>query len=577
MEQLQYHIGWSNAATQLVEISFLAKGIHQPTTLLQLPSWRPGRYELGNFAKNIRSIMVYDAAGNPLEFHKQSKDCWEVNTLNVQEIKVAYTYYAVDLNAGSTYLDDVQLYVNPVNCCMYIPERINEACLLELRLPENYQVAIDLPAGEKKNSYVCSSFDRLADAPFIASAALQHELLLCDEHAFHLWFMGDVQPDWLRLREDFTRFCSEQLTTMGPLPGKDYHFYFQILPTAFYHGVEHTFSTVCALGPGNKVFKTDFYDELLGVSSHELFHAWNIKTIRPFEMHPYDFTKENYSRLGWVYEGITTWYGDQFLLRSGVFDSERYLITLNDKLKRHFSSYGRFNQAVTDASFDTWLDGYVAGIPHRKTSIYVEGSLITFLIDSMLREQSNDQVSVDDLMRQLYEDARKGKAYSKDRLLEILKQLSGIDFSDFYANYIESPSDFEPLLKKYFERIGMQLEWQLPFTVAEHRFGFRIQESAGQTSILMMAPGSVAEQSGMMAGDQIIAVNGQRLANNWGLLSNESESLTLTFFSRERLKTIELKADKGNWFASRMVKMNPAASDAQKQAYRNWSKQDFPN
>jgi predicted metalloprotease with PDZ domain len=161
--------------------------------------------------------------------------------------------------------------------------------------------------------------------------------------------------------------------------------------------------------------------------------------------------------------------------------------------------------------------------------------------------------------------------------LEILKQLSGIDFSDFYANYIESPSDFEPLLKKYFERIGMQLEWQLPFTVAEHRFGFRIQESAGQTSILMMAPGSVAEQSGMMAGDQIIAVNGQRLANNWGLLSNESESLTLTFFSRERLKTIELKADKGNWFASRMVKMNPAASDAQKQAYRNWSKQDFPN
>ena len=178
MEQLQYHIGWSNAATQLVEISFLAKGIHQPTTLLQLPSWRPGRYELGNFAKNIRSIMVYDAAGNPLEFHKQSKDCWEVNTLNVQEIKVSYTYYAVDLNAGSTYLDDVQLYVNPVNCCMYIPERINEACLLELRLPENYQVAIDLPAGEKKNSYVCSSFDRLADAPFIASAALQHELLL---------------------------------------------------------------------------------------------------------------------------------------------------------------------------------------------------------------------------------------------------------------------------------------------------------------------------------------------------------------------------------------------------------------
>jgi len=313
------------------------------------------------------------------------------------------------------------------------------------------------------------------------------------------------------------------------------------------------------------------------VSSHELFHAWNVKTIRPSEMAPYNFTGENYSRLGWVYEGITTWYGDQFLLRSGVFDTKRYLNTLNDKLKRHFTSYGRFNQPVSEASFDTWLDGYVPGIPHRKTSIYVEGSLIAFLIDSRLRESSNDNVSLDNLMKRLYDDARSGKSYSKERILDILKDISGIDFTDFYANYIEGTHDFEPELIRCFTRIGLNLNMHLPFTEAEHRFGFRILESAGQTTIAMLAPGSPAEASGLMVGDQIIACNGRKLGNNWALLTDKLSEISLHVFSKERLKTIALKSTDEQYFSGRNISIDNSASDEQKQAFRNWSKQETSN
>jgi predicted metalloprotease with PDZ domain len=576
MAQLHYHIGWKNSGTQLIDIRFIVQNNTQEKVNIQLPSWRPGRYELGNFAKNIRSFRVEDTIGNLLPFEKLTKDLWSIEAGNCSEFHVIYSYYAVDLNAGSSYLDHEQLYVNPVNCCVFIPERINESCQLELHVPNDYQIAIDIFPTENKNCFEFENFDRLADTPFIASANLLHREFTVADHIFHLWFMGDIEPDWDRLEKDFSRFCLEQLETMGVLPGKHFHFYFQILPTAFYHGVEHTFSTVCALGPGNKVFTSDFYDELLGVSSHELFHAWNVKTIRPSEMAPYNFTGENYSRLGWVYEGITTWFGDQFLLRSGVFDTKRYLNTLNDKLKRHFTSYGRFNQPVAEASFDTWLDGYVPGIPHRKTSIYVEGSLIAFLIDSQLRESSNDVVSLDDLMKRLYEDARSGKSYSKESILDILNDISGIDFSDFYANYIEGTQDFEPELIRYFSRIGLNLNMHLPFSEAEHRFGFRIQESSGLTTIAMLAPGSPAEASGLMVGDQIIACYNRKIANNWTLLTDKQTEISLHVFSKERLKTIALKSTDETYFSSRNITNDTSANNEQKQAFRNWSKQETP-
>ncbi len=576
MHQLLYKIGYSNPGSQLIEITFTVKGNSDEKVQVQLPSWRPGRYELGNFAKNIRSFRVEDVDGKAIHFHKIKKDLWEVECGKTSEFSVIYTYYAAELNAGSSYLDDAQLYVNPVNCCVFIPERMNEACRLEIVVPSSYQIATNLKPLENLFAFECENFDQLADSPFIASAGLQHLELDESEHIFHLWFMGDVQPDWQRLSIDFRKFCKEQLLTVGNLPGRDYHFLFQILPVFFYHGVEHTYSTVCALGPGNKVFSTDFYDELLGVSSHELFHAWNIKTIRPSEMSPYDFTYENYSRLGWVYEGITTWYGDQFLLRSGVFDSTRYLKTLNDKLKRHFTNYGRFNQPVAEASFDTWLDGYVPGIPNRKTSIYVEGSLITFMIDSLIREKTIDEVCVDELIRRLYQDAQKGISYSKESILNHLKEISTIDFSAFYSDYIDGTKDFEPELVRCFERIGMNLKMQFPFSDAEHRFGFKILENAGQTSIALLAPGSPAEQSGLMVGDIVLACDNRRVNQNWSIVSSNKERLMIHVFSREQLKVVELESSGKNWFVSREIEFDSAASENQKSNYKKWAKQDYP-
>jgi predicted metalloprotease with PDZ domain len=575
---MKYEFSFELPNRQLIDIKFTIENVTENELIVNLPAWRPGRYELGNFAKNIQRLEVFDGEGNALKFRKTKKDSWTIATEGKSTVVVKYNYYGADLNAGSTYLDEHQLYVNPVNCCMYLPQRISEPCTLILHVPETYKIASDLPlTGNDEKVRTAADFHRLADAPFIASDKLQHGSVKVENHTFHLWFMGIVQPDWEKLNKDFERFCLEQLQTMGNLPGLEYHFMFQVLPMFYYHGVEHTYSTVCALGPGETLFNTAFYDELLGVSSHELFHAWNVKTIRPNDMLPYNYEQENYSELGWVYEGVTTYFGDQFLLRSGVFDFKRWTVTFDEKLRKHFTNYARFTQPVAQASFDTWLDGYVPGIPHRKTSIYTEGSLISFILDGILRQRSNNEKSLDDFMRLLNADAQAGLGYSKEVLIGHLNSLVAYDFKKFYEHYIEQPNSLEPLIQEYLENLGLEMQVHLPFNKLEHKTGMLLAEVAGFTTIHNIAPNSPAEIAGLMIGDQIIAINSLKVKNNLLALWNETEQFELEVYTKSgRTYKAALKIGNDTFFEGRKVAIKETINEVQEKNWLAWSKQQFP-
>ncbi|HNR85724.1 MAG TPA: hypothetical protein PKN38_03875, partial [Taishania sp.] len=322
--------------------------------VIQLPSWRPGRYELGNFAKNVKGFKVFNGNGKPVEFLKISKDAWQLTLAKGETIKIQYAYYAHLLNAGSTFFDATQLYVNPVNCCVYQVGEEQAPCTAELAIPEHWQIAGSMQQEGRKLQ--AANFDELADSPFICSANLQHDTYEVGATTFHVWFNGITKPDWERVLRDFKAFSAKQIEKFSEFPVDEYHFLIHILPTKAYHGVEHCKSTVICLGPSYDVFGS-LYKELLGVSSHELYHTWNVKSIRPIEMFPYDFTKENYSRLGYLCEGVTTYMGDLFLLKSKVFSVEQYLVELAARFQIHFDNHGRFNYSVAASSYDTWLDG----------------------------------------------------------------------------------------------------------------------------------------------------------------------------------------------------------------------------
>ena len=400
---IHYHISYENPLTFYLQIQLtldVAADAAAPLEL-QLPAWRPGRYELQNFAQKLQKVVVEDAATNlPLPYRKLTKDRWEVANAAGRTVRVRYNFYAHQMDAGGSWLDETQLYLNPVQALMYAEGRQLEACELTSALPEGWQIACGLPQ-TAPNTLSARDFDHLVDSPLIASPTLVHQEYEAGGLPFHVWVQGEAPLNWPRLLADFKAFSEEQLTLFGGLPVADYHFLNQFLPYKHYHGVEHNNSTVITLGPAELIMSEGLYKELLGVSCHELFHTWNIKSIRPAEMQPYDYSRENYFRTCFIAEGITTYYGEYLLARSHVHTPEQYFEELNAVLRRHFDDAGSENLSLADASMDLWLDGYKPGVPDRKVSVYHKGALAALILDLTLRQLSGHARSLDDVMRQL--------------------------------------------------------------------------------------------------------------------------------------------------------------------------------
>jgi predicted metalloprotease with PDZ domain len=586
----QYIISYTKPHNHYVDVEFIAGGIDADETLIQLPAWRPGRYELGNFAKNIQRWQAFDEKGNALFFEKIKKDCWKVQTKGVKQIHIKYNYYAAELNAGSTYLDNTQLYMNPVNCCVYIPERINESCELQLLLPNDYNVAIGLiePQSQKiktPHSFVFDDFHELADSPFIASNSLKNQQFENNGVTFYVWLQGECTPNWNIIIRDFKKFVQEQMLMMKAFPAKSYHFLFQILPYRAYHGVEHVTSTVITLGPGYNLMKGSLYEDLLGVSSHELFHAWNIKTIRPAEMLPYDYSQENYSRLGYVSEGVTTYYGDSLLYRSGVFTTEQYLKTFAERLQKHVDNFGRFNLSVAESSFDTWLDGYTKGVANRKTSIYDEGCLLAFITDMFIRKHSNNKHSLDDVMVHLYQEfALKQKGYTEKDYKGIIEYYANNSFDEVFDNYINNASDYQPALLDAMDYIGCELIMNATSQQHEHCLGIKVSEIGGICKVNAVYPHSIADNAGIAINDEILAVNGIQLkpeGNNTNFTEwcnyfiANNNTIRLSLASSRMMNEVELKPLPNSYYKVVSMQKQKQANSIQKANFELWSKNKF--
>ncbi len=572
---MHYHISYQNPHSHYIDINFEINDIQSDKIKIQLPAWRPGRYELANFAKNIQKWEALDSSGNVLKSKKLKKDLWEVECKGLDSVSIRYNYFANELNAGSTFLDAKQLYINGVNCFLYVPDRINEPCSMSLDLPENYQIACGLNSIEKFQ-FEAKDFHELVDCPLIASADLIHETYKIDTTTFYLWFQGECKIDFDTLIKDFKTFSKKQMELFQGFPTKEYHFLFQILPHKAYHGVEHSNSTVCLLGPSYQLMdKNGMYKELLGVSSHELFHTWNIKRIRPVEMWPYDYSQENYSRLGYLAEGATTLYGDLMLLRSKVFTLEEYFETFNQLLDRHFNTAGVLNLSVADSSFDTWLDGYTAGIPNRKSSIYTEGALITFMLDMIIRKQTDNQKSFDEVILSFYQDFYlKNKGISEKDYFSTVNDISTVDNQKFFENYVNGFEDYTAALKEALNQIGLTYDALAPDNLYEAHLGFKIVENDRKFNVTAIYPNSVAEKAGLAIGDELISINSYTVGSDFNDWCQYFKADTICLQVKRifgKIEPVVMKVSKELYYKKHKTKRIEKANAAQIRAFEKWS------
>ena len=576
---IHYHVSYENPLTFYLRIQLTLDVAAEATAplALQLPAWRPGRYELQNFAQKIQRVEIIDVSTNqPLPYRKLTKDRWEVANAAGRTVRVRYNFYAHQMDAGGSWLDETQLYLNPVQALMYADGRQREACELTLALPAGWHIACGL-LQTAPNTLGATDFDHLADSPLIASPTLIHQEYEADGVPFHVWVQGEAALSWPRILTDFKAFSEEQLKLFGGFPVADYHFLNQFLPYKHYHGVEHNNSTVITLGPAELLMSEGLYKELLGISCHELFHTWNIKSIRPAEMQPYDYSRENYFRTCFIAEGITTYYGEYLLARSHVRTPVQYFEELNTVLRKHYDDAGGENGSLADASMDLWLDGYKPGVPDRKVSVYHKGALAALILDLTLRQLSSHARSLDDVMRRLYEEFGKtGIGYTEADYIRIVSEVAGRDMHAYFDKFIYGTAPLAEPLNKVLYTVGCQLTVAQNASASEGIFGFRTMVKNERTEVAAIWPDSPAATA-LAVDDEIIAVNGRRVDMNLqSLLSSGTSAYELSVFRQSRLLTVTLAALPGAGFGQRYAVEKLATADtAQQRGFQQWLNWEF--
>lgn len=569
-ERIFYTIDCDNSQQHFIKIK-VQFPVDENKTIIHLPSWRPGRYELGNFAKNIKNFKVFNDQNKAVNFQKINKDSWEISSYETKYIRIEYQYYANELNAGSSYYNENQLYVNPVNCFLYAEGKEQFPISLELNIPENYTIASSLV--QENNFLLAENFDELADSPFICSKNLEKQTYSVADTNFHIWFNNQLNIPWERVIDDFRNFTKKQIEDFGEFPVSEYHFLIQSLPNLAYHGVEHLKSTVITLGPSYDLFENR-YDELLGVSSHELYHVWNVKSIRPKELLPYNFKKENYSELGYIYEGITTYLGDLYLLKSGVFSLENYLRELSKQFQKHLDNPGRFAYSVSQSSFDTWLDGYVPGVPGRKVSIYTEGCLLAFVMDAKIRKATNNKRGIEEVMKRLYYNfAQNNKGYTEKDFIDQLENICGYSFQDFFNDYVHGSTPYETILLEALDFFGLELFQTPSNSYSEANLGMKTVHQSNHLLISAIYPGSPADMAGLSLGDELIALNTIKLNHDLDSYLNyfDASSKTLSFFRNGKLLQLTLPEVNRFFYLNHKIHKRVNLTTNQEKAILAWS------
>jgi predicted metalloprotease with PDZ domain len=430
-----------------IELEFIPS--RTGTWEILLPTWRPGRYQSQHFAKNIPSLHAFSGANN-CTIQKIASSAWQLTLADLSPVRISYTYLAQQADAGGSVVADDLLYINFINCLVFPKGWENKACELNIQYPDTWQIATSLR--EKGGKYTAKNYRELVDSPFLAAPSVFSHAWKEGKTKFYLEGIGPTTHFSKKLIQAYKQIAAFQIQWMGDFPVKNYHFLLWICPKPYYHGVEHTQSTMMVMGPPER----DCFEDLIGLGSHELFHVWNVATIRPKPLLPYVYTKEVYFDTAWVVEGITTYLGDWFLGASGVISWEEYVACLLGNLKLHFERDGRSQQSLVESSIDIWLDGYGSALPGKRVSIYYKGALVALAIDLMLRQKFSHAKSMRDVMQLM--QARYGylkKGYTLHDFYALVQEVYEGSLADFWHKRVESAHPLEDDIAELLRFVGL--------------------------------------------------------------------------------------------------------------------------
>ncbi|MEP7102812.1 MAG: PDZ domain-containing protein [Burkholderiales bacterium] len=494
---------------------------------LSLPAWIPGSYLVREFARHLSALSA-SQGGQPVALEQLDKATWLARCEGRAALTVSYLVYAFDTSVRAAFLDAQRGFFNGSSVFLRVEGREAEPHRVELRgLPAGWQVATALPAvkidAAGRGVYEAAGYDELVDHPVELGRFWRGRF-----EAYgvpHQYGVAGALPDFdgARLLADAKRICEAQIAFWHGTPSRrggssstkppyNRYVFLHNLVEEGHGGLEHRASTALisprrdmpALG---KPETSEGYVNLLGLISHEYFHTWNVKRLRPAEFARYDYTQENYTELLWFFEGFTSYYDDLFLVRTGLIDTARYLRLVARTVSGVLGMPGRKVQSVAQSSFDTWVKYYRAdeNTPNSTISYYTKGSLLALALDLTLRAEGKG--TLDDVMRALWA-ASGGGPIDEAQIASALQQVGGRSYAKELAAWVHGTDDLP--LRRLLEAAGV--DWGGEAATLAQRLGLRVSESAlTGIKVSHVLRGGAAEQAGLAPGDELLAVDGWRV------------------------------------------------------------------
>ena len=501
-----------------------------------LPAWIPGSYLIRDFARNIVSIRA-EADGKPVALEKIDKHTWRAASLKQPAaLTVVIEVYAWDLSVRGAHFDETHAFFNGTSTFLRVIGQEDAPCLVDIQPPEgerykDWRVATAMSPAHSGNDrrgkakrhgfglYCAENYDELIDHPVemghfshatFEACGVPHEVVITGRH----------DCDMSRLCRDLKRICEWQIRFFGePAPMSRYVFLVTAVGNG-YGGLEHRASTALLCSRNDLPFAgmsglPEGYRTFLGLCSHEYFHTWNVKRIKPAAFTPYDLERENYTTLLWAFEGFTSYYDDLALLRSGAIELKDWLDLMAKTISNVLRTPGRLKQSLAESSFDAWSKFYRPdeNTPNAVVSYYAKGALFALALDLTLRAKTDGRVALDDVMRALWErHGKTGIGVGEDDIRRIAEECSGLKLKRLFADGVSGTHDLP--LRKLLAPFGVDLTLEVTAAAKTPSLGVKINAEANVANEIRLATvfdGGAAQTAGLAAGDALVAVDGLRV------------------------------------------------------------------
>ncbi|HEY0367537.1 MAG TPA: PDZ domain-containing protein [Pyrinomonadaceae bacterium] len=589
---ITFTVAMSRPHTHLfdIDISIKRAASGPQEELLVMPVWTPGSYLVREFERHVQDFAAADAAGQTLKWEKTNKNTWRVVTNGAREWRATYRVYANELSVRTSELNSDHAFWNNANLLMYLDGFLKSSSTIRVLAPDVWKVATGLPAVlGQKNTFRAENFDILYDSPFEASnfktivfnvKSVPHRIVIDGA--------GNYDPE--RVRRDVQKIVETQVELMGgEIPYRDYTFILHLRANTG-GGLEHLNSAALgyprfgfrirsgdratSAGPNTTETPERDYRGFLSLVSHEFFHLWNVKRIRPDALGPFDYTQENYTKLLWVAEGITDYYADLVLRRAGLITESDFLSATARSMQSLQNTPGRLVQSVEESSFDAWIKYYRQdeNSINSQISYYDKGALLGLLLDLEIRKRSGGTKSLDDVMRYLYaEFFKKNRNYGPGDFQKASELVAGASLDEFFSKYVRGKEELD--YNAALEAAGLRLETTAAAD-AKVYFGADVAQEEGGLIVRRVYAGSPAYEQGLNAGDQIVAMDNMRVTTRDFFNARIGEKkpgdlVNLTIFRFDDLSSLLIRLGDKRESTFRIVPV-AAPTPMQKQIHESW-------